>query len=122
MARILIVDDDVANRELVVALAHHRGHDAVEASNGAEGLRLVREQRPDLIVADIRMPSMDGDEFVRRLRADPELASIEVAFYTGSHREPELRRLAAACGVTRILGKPAEPEQILGLLDDALGR
>jgi len=67
------------------------------------------------------MPFMNGDEFVRRLHADPELAVIEVAFYTVSYRAPEVQSLAKACGVTRILGKPAAAAEILRLLDDALG-
>lgn len=121
MKRILVVDDNPANRDLVVALAQHRGHEALEASDGAEGLRLVRAQRPDLVIVDIQMPSMRGDEFVRRLRADQALASIEVAFYTGSHKEAELQKMAQACGVTRILGKPAEAADILRLLDEVLG-
>jgi CheY-like chemotaxis protein len=122
MARILVVDDDVASRDLVVALAEHRGHEVHEASNGAEGLRIAREQRPVLVITGMNMPSMNGDEFVRRLHAAPELAAIEVAFYTGSYGAPEVQRLAKACGVTRILRKPAEPAEILRLLDDALGR
>jgi CheY-like chemotaxis protein len=122
MARILIVDDDPRNRELLVMLAEHRGHEALEASDGAEGLRIVRRWRPDLIVADLQMPAMDGPEFVRRLRADPALASIQVAFYTASYDLPETRTLAVAAGVTRILGKPADPAQILLLFDETVGR
>jgi diguanylate cyclase (GGDEF)-like protein/PAS domain S-box-containing protein len=120
MSKILVVDDSPANRDLIVSLIRHRGHEALEASDGAEALRLVREERPMLVISDILMPTMDGYEFVRELRADPSLAHTEVIFYTAFYREREARKLAEACGVKRILTKPAEPEQILEVIDDAL--
>jgi diguanylate cyclase (GGDEF)-like protein/PAS domain S-box-containing protein len=120
MSKILVVDDSPANRDLIVSLIRHRGHEALEASDGAEALRLVRDERPILVISDILMPTMDGYEFVRELRADPALAHTEVIFYTAFYREREARKLAEACGVKRILTKPAEPEQILEVIDDAL--
>lgn len=120
MAKILVVDDHAVNRELVVTLVRHRGHEPFEAGDGAEALELVRRHRPDLVVSDILMPTMDGFEFVRQLRADPRIESTEVIFYTAHYREREAQNLARSCGVSRVLTKPAEPEDILRALDDAL--
>lgn len=120
MAKILIVDDVAANRTLVATLVGYRGHQALEAADGAEALALVRAERPALVISDILMPTMDGFEFVRRLRADPELAATEVIFYSAHYRERETQNLARACGVSRVLIKPCEPEDVLRAIDEAL--
>ena len=69
MARILIVDDDPAGRDLLVSLVRFKGHEPLVASDGAEALETVRRGRPAVVISDILMPTMDGYEFVRRLRA-----------------------------------------------------
>ena len=122
MAKILVVDDQAANRELVVTLIGHRGHQPLEAADGAEALALARAERPDLIISDILMPTMDGYEFVRQLRADPKLAASEVIFYSAHYLERQARNLAKVCGVSRVLVKPCEPEEILHAIDQALAR
>jgi diguanylate cyclase (GGDEF)-like protein/PAS domain S-box-containing protein len=120
VAKILVVDDLAENRELVVTLINYRGHQALEAADGAEALALVRSERPALVISDILMPSMDGYEFVRQLRADPEIADTEVIFYSAHYREREARSLAKTCGVSRVLVKPCEPQEILLAIDQAL--
>src|SRR5579862_9444673 len=122
MATILIVDDRVANREYLVALLGHGGHRLLQAGDGAEGLAVSRAERPDLVIADILMPTMDGYEFVRQLRADPTIANTQIIFFTAHYLEPEARKLAAACGVTEVLTKPAEPEVVLRTVEAALGQ
>ena len=120
MAKILVVDDQAVNRELVVTLIKHRGHLPIEAVDGIEALALVRAERPELVISDILMPTMDGYEFVRQLRSDPAIAATEVIFYSAHYREREARNLARATGVTRVLIKPCEPEDILQAIDEAL--
>ena len=122
MAKILVVDDQAPNRELLVTLIGYTGHQALEASDGAEALAIVRAQRPDLVISDILMPTMDGYEFVRQLRADPLVAATEVIFYSAHYREREARNLAKSCGVTRVLVKPSEPEEILRVIEQSLQR
>ncbi|MEO6855436.1 MAG: response regulator, partial [Rhodoferax sp.] len=122
MAKILVVDDRPENRELLVALIRHGGHEPLEAADGAQALALVRSARPDLVISDILMPTMDGYEFVRQLRADPLCAATEVIFYSAHYREREARNLARTCGVTRVLVKPCEPEEILLAIADALAQ
>ena len=122
MATVLVVDDQASNRELIVTLLNHVGHTPLEAADGYLALAQVRSARPDLVICDILMPTMDGYEFVRQLRADPDIAHTNVIFYTATFMEREARSLALACGVSQVLIKPCEPEEILRTIEQALGR
>lgn len=121
MAKILVVDDRPTNRQLLLTLLGYTGHGLLEAANGAEALERVRADRPDLVITDILMPTMDGYEFVRHLRADPELAPLQVIFYTATYSEPQAQALADSCGVRIVLPKPCDPERILAAVNEALG-
>ncbi len=118
---ILIVDDHVLNREFLTALLGYGGHRLLEAANGAEGLDIMRTERPDLIISDILMPNMDGYEFVTRVHANPALADVPIIFYTATYREQEAILLAQACGVRWVLPKPSDPEVIVRTVNEALG-
>lgn len=121
MPTILVVDDRHVNREFFTTLLGYKGHRVLEAGDGAEALELVRSDRPHLVISDILMPTMDGYEFVRRLRADPDTADIPVVFSTAHYLDREARFLAEACGVLYTITKPAEPEAVLRAVDAALG-
>ena len=121
MAVILVVDDDPAARELMSVVLGYAGHDVRTATDGADALARAEADEPDLVIADLLMPTMDGFEFVRRLREVPSLAKTPVAFYTASYLESEARSLADACGVTHIITKPSEPEEILRVVRSVLG-
>ncbi len=112
MATILVVDDDPTARDLVATILGYAGHELREATDGAEGLAVAQTERPDLIIADLLMPTMDGFEFVRQLRENSAFAQTPVVFYTATYLESEARALADQCGVSHIITKPAEPEQI----------
>ena len=120
MAQVLVVDDHPSNRDLVTTLLGYAGHTFFEASNGAEALALARSKRPDLVICDILMPGMDGFEFVRQLRADPDIARTHVVFYTATFMEAEAKALAHSCGVSLVLTKPCEPQDILETVARAL--
>lgn len=122
MAKILVVDDLPANRALAVTLIGHCGHEALESADGAQALAMVRAHRPDLVISDILMPTMDGYEFVRQLRADPELMSTQVIFCSAHYVEEEARNLATACGVTQVLAKPCEPQDFIAAIEQALAQ
>src|SRR5277367_1786909 len=120
MAKILIVDDNAQNRKQLASLLHHEGHEIVEAVDGKDALAAVRITRPQLVMSDILMPTMDGYEFVRQLRTNAELGDIPVIFHTAHYHEREAQRLAQACGVSRVLAKPAEAAEILLAVQGAL--
>lgn len=121
MAEILVVDDDASARDLVVTVLGYGGHTVREAADGREALKVAGEIKPRLIIADLLMPTMDGFEFVRRLREDGEFRDTPVIFYTATYLESEARSLANACGVTHLITKPAEPQQIVEVVNAALG-
>lgn len=121
MARILVVDDRPINRSLLVTLLGYGGHDLVEAGDGAEALEAVQAHLPDLIITDILMPTMDGVTLVRRLRADPRFKDIPVVFHTATYRVTEAKSMAEACGVRWVLAKPCDPEEIIAVVNAALG-
>jgi len=122
MALVLIVDDQPVNRELVATLLHYSGHDTLQAGDGLSALELVRAQAPALVICDILMPVMDGYEFVRALRADPAVSHTPVMFYSATFLESQARDLAAHCGVTEVLVKPCEPEDILAAVRRVLAQ
>lgn len=121
-ARILVVDDIATNRDLVATVVRHLGHLPLEAADGAQALEMVRSEHPDLVISDILMPTMDGLEFVSRLRADAALADTEVVFYTARYREREAGNLARICGVSQVLLKPCSPQDIIRVIRKALDR
>jgi diguanylate cyclase (GGDEF)-like protein/PAS domain S-box-containing protein len=121
MATILIVDDRAENRDYLVTLLGYHRHRLIEANDGAQALALARVERPDLVISDILMPTMDGYEFVRRLRNDAALAATPVIFYTAHYHGPEAQKLARDCGVAYTLSKPARPERLLEVVAQALG-
>ena len=119
MARILAVDDRPINLQFLVSLLSYDGHNVLEASDGQEALDITRDQHPDLVIADIEMPVMDGYQFVTHLRNEPGIAATPVIFYTAHAGDP--RFVVQPSGVTQILTKPAEPELILNTVSSALG-
>jgi PAS domain S-box-containing protein len=121
MATILVVDDRPTNRKFLTALLGYSGHRMLEATDGAEALTITTAERPDLIIADVLMPTMDGYELVRLLREDPVVARTPVIFYTAHYREQEAQALARACGVSTVLIKPAEPQVVLRAVEATLG-
>ena len=122
MATILIVDTRPTDRQLFVTLLGSFGHRTLEANDGAEALDLARTELPDLVITDIVMPNMDGFTLVRRLRAEPLLAGVPVIFQTAHYLESEIHKLAMASGIKHILGKPAEPQEILRAVQESLRR
>lgn len=121
MATILTIDDRPINRQFLVSLLGYSGHRLLEASDGIEGLKLVRAERPDLIILDLYMPRMDGYDFATQLHSEPEIAHTQIILYTASYYEREARELASTCGITEIITKPAEPEVILERVNAVLG-
>ncbi|HVQ38860.1 MAG TPA: PAS domain S-box protein, partial [Pyrinomonadaceae bacterium] len=120
MAKILIIDDRPLNRQFLTTLLGYQRHELREASDGAEGLRIAREQRPDLIISDVLMPTMDGYEFVRRLREDPNIRHTTVVFSTAHYLSRESQALAEKCGVTSIIYKPCDPQMVLETVEASL--
>src|SRR5436309_3543879 len=122
MPFILVADDRALNRHFLTTLLTYYGHDVSEAADGVEALRLARERKPDLIIADVVMPRMDGPALARALRAEPQLQDVPVIFYSASYQEVEAQAIARAVGVEHVITKPSDPEFILQTVARALGK
>jgi PAS domain S-box-containing protein len=120
MARILVVDDQPAGRELTAMLLGHRHHEVLEAGNGAQALALISQHHPDLVITDLLMPVMDGFELVRRLRVGSSTRATRVVFSTANYLLDEIRPVARALGVDRIIARPIGPDEFLTAVDEAL--
>jgi signal transduction histidine kinase/CheY-like chemotaxis protein len=121
MAHILVVDDRPVNRELLVTVLGYYGHTLAEAGSGAEALEQIAQRTPQLVITDLLMPNMDGEELCRRLKADTATAQIPIVIHTASYRARQARQIADRLGVRWILPKPSEPAQIISLVNEALG-
>jgi PAS domain S-box-containing protein len=117
---ILVVDDRSTDRELLVTVLESADYTMLEATTGEAAIEIARTKCPDVIIADILLPSMDGYELVRELRGDPATANVTVVFCTATYAVDEVRRLADACGVDHILIKPCPPQEILRVVAKAL--
>jgi two-component system, cell cycle sensor histidine kinase and response regulator CckA len=119
-ATILIVDALSGNRNFLATLLRDQGHRVLEASNGREGLAAVQAEHLDLVITDVLMPVMDGYEFVRQLRLDPQTSRIPVLFYTAPYSAREARELSRSAGVSFVLTKPAESTEVLKIVNRVL--
>lgn len=120
MATILIVDERILDRGRLGALLTQRGHRVLEASSGDQALRVVRAERPELVLADALMSDMDGGKLVAHMYADPELSRPRVMFRAAPWMEAEARALASVCGVSHVVPDTGDPVQLLEEIDAAL--
>src|SRR3989338_7929460 len=82
-SKILIVDDEQSLLEMMTLLLGRRGYQVRCASNGRIGLKLIKQQKPDLILMDVLMPEMDGLHFFQELKQNQQTADIPVLVMTG---------------------------------------
>ena len=117
--RILVVEDQEDNRQILRDLLASTDYEIVEAENGVEALAAVAKQRPDLILMDIQLPILDGYEATRRIKADPALRSIPiiaVTSYALSGDEDKARE----AGCDAYVPKPYSPRQLLAKIREFL--
>ena len=119
-ARILVVDDKYENLYFLRALLESAGYAVDDAVNGAVALDLARRTPPDLVVADILMPVMDGFALCREWRQDPALSPIPFVFYTATYTDGRDREFALSLGADDFLVKPMEPDALLEKVAAAL--
>jgi two-component sensor histidine kinase/ActR/RegA family two-component response regulator len=120
MKKILLVDDRQENLYLLNSLLTGNGYLVEQATNGEEALQLARQQQPDMIVADVLMPVMDGFELCHNIRNDKSLKNTAFVFYTASYLDQRDKNLAENLGVDRYLLKPQEPADLLRIFKEVL--
>ncbi|MGI9070186.1 MAG: response regulator [Bryobacteraceae bacterium] len=115
-ARILVIEDNPANLDLMLYLIGAFGHIAVAARDGQEGLRAAAQVKPDLILCDIHLPKIDGYEVVRRLKSDPDCCSIPTVAVTALAMVGDCERVLRA-GFDGCLTKPIDPEAFMNQIN-----
>lgn len=115
MARILVIEDNPINLELMTYLLRAWGHEAISATDGQAGLDVVRADPPDLVVCDIQMPGLDGYEVARALKADAALARVPLLAVTAFAMVGDHDR-ALRAGFDGHFSKPIDPAQFMAEL------
>ena len=109
--RILIVDDTKDILTVVARRLKSWGYEALTADSGEEGLKIIREQKPDLVLLDIMMPKMKGRDVCSLIKANPETARIPVIFLTALGLADHVKA-GMELGADDYLVKPFEPEEL----------
>jgi twitching motility two-component system response regulator PilH len=119
MAKILVVDDVMAERVNVTEILRRRGHSVVEADSGAKAIEMAKHHKPDAIVMDIVMPEMDGFSATKRIAMDPETKGIPIVIVSSKAQESDKFR-AKQLGAKGYLVKPVNAENLMGVLSTLL--
>lgn len=112
MARVLVIEDNAANMELMTYLLRAFGHTVLEATDGRQGLDVARDARPDLVVCDLQLPLVDGYEIARTLKSDPALRAMPLLAVT-AYAMVDDRQKALAAGFDGYITKPISPESFV---------
>ena len=120
MARILIVDDSPTEMYKLTAMLEKHGHQVLKAENGADGVALARQEKPDAVLMDIVMPVLNGFQATRQLSKDPETSAIPVLVVTTKDQETD-RIWAKRQGARGFVTKPVEEDDLIAKLKEVLG-
>ena len=115
-ARILVVEDNQENRELMTYLLTAFGHTVFAAQDGEEGLEAARRELPDLVLSDLQMPKVDGYELARSFRQDPRLATRPLVAVTSYAMRGDREKVLAA-GFDAYISKPIVPEEFVNQVE-----
>ena len=116
--KILLVDDESGLLKVTLLRLNHSGYEAFGAADGQEGLDLVRQKMPDLIILDKVMPKMNGDEVARIVKKDEKLKKIPIILISAEVENMEQR--ASECGADSYLPKPFDAKELLGMIEKLL--
>src|SRR5574341_1439861 len=119
MSKILLVEDNEMNRDMLSRRLQRKGYDVVIAADGEAGITIAASERPDLILMDMGLPVLDGWEATRRIKRPPETASIPVIALT-SHAMAGDRDKALDAGCDDYDTKPIDFERLLGKMQALL--
>jgi two-component system cell cycle response regulator DivK len=121
MAKILLVEDNEMNRDMLSRRLERKGHQVVIAVDGQQGVTMASSERPDLILMDMSLPVIDGWEATRRLKAAAETGRIPIIALT-AHAMAGDREQAVQAGCDDYDIKPVELPRLLGKIDALLAR
>jgi CheY-like chemotaxis protein len=119
--RILVADDDCVSRNLVGFPLKQAGCEVVDAADGQEAWELLRSAAFDCLVTDEQMPRVTGRELCRLIRSDPQLLHLPIIMVTGKCLEIDPVLFRDQMSVIRVLSKPFNPRELLGIIQDCVG-
>jgi len=117
--RILVVEDQADNLQILRDLLSNAGYEMIEALDGEAGVRIAVSERPDLILMDIQLPLLDGYEATRRIRADPALGATPIIVITSYALSGDETK-AHAAGCDGYVSKPYSPRLLLAKIREYL--
>jgi DNA-binding NarL/FixJ family response regulator len=117
--QLLLVDDEPGLREAVQAYLEDSGFAVAVASNANEGLALARQTLPDLVITDIMMPQVDGYQFLKQLRDEPQFKTLPVVFLTARGMTSD-RIQGYNAGADAYLSKPFDPDELVAIVTNLL--
>lgn len=117
---VLLVEDNEDNRTVYRTILEHFGYHVIEARNGEDGIRIAREERPNLILMDISIPVVDGWEATKILKSDPATEDIPIIALT-AHALATDRAKASEVGCDGYLAKPCEPRRVVAEVEKFIG-
>jgi CheY-like chemotaxis protein len=120
MTKILLVEDNEMNRDMLSRRLTRRGFEVIFAVNGQEGVDLAASERPDIILMDMSLPVLDGWEATRRVKADDTTSRVPIIGLT-AHAMSGDREKAIAAGCDDYDTKPVEIERLIGKIERLLG-
>jgi CheY-like chemotaxis protein len=117
--RILVVDDEPDVLKILLLRLKKTGYEAIGARDGREALALARQMIPDLIILDVYLPDMNGNDAARILKEDKDLKRIPIILISATATSVAQR--AKECGADGYIAKPFEPEELIGMVKRYLG-
>ena len=120
MTKVLLVEDNEMNRDMLSRRLNRRGYDVVFAVDGQQGLEVARSEKPDIIIMDLSLPVMDGWEATRRVKSDDAMRHVPVIALT-AHTMSGDREKALAAGCDDYDTKPVELDRLIGKIERLLG-
>ncbi len=119
MTKILVVEDDEVNQEIVTRILRREGYEVIQANDGVAGVALALTEKPDLILMDISLPELDGWEATRQIRANPVTAAIPIIALTAHAFAEEVQR-ALQAGCNHYETKPLVYRRVIKKVKDLL--
>ncbi len=119
MSKVLVVEDSLAQRQMISDLLKGSGLNVTVASDGVEALEQIQQISPDLVVLDIVMPRMNGYEVCRRLKADPKTQDVPVVMCSSKGEEFD-RYWGMKQGADAYIAKPFQPTELIGTVKQLL--
>jgi DNA-binding response OmpR family regulator len=120
MAKVLIIEDDKFLRELIAQKLIKEGFEVLEAVDGEEGMRKVKEERPDLILLDLILPGIDGFEVLSRIKQDPALSPIPVIILSNLGQKDDVEKGMKLGAIDYLIKAHFTPGEIIEKIKSAL--